>query len=144
MTADMTDIFEAIYQRYAKFQGERDAYTLTGGRLYRTQAPPGAKFPYIIVSNFGGMIYEMFSGEALEDIDIQFSIYDKFRNDATNASATMLSLITIFNWCELYVPGAQTFIRMRREGMQIEQSEEMTHVHISQDFKLERLVPTWR
>ena len=144
MTADMTDIFEAIYQRYAKFRGGQDAYTLTGGRLYRTQAPAGADFPYIIVSNFGGIIHEMFSGEALEDINIQFSIYDKFRNDASNASAAMLSLIAIFNWCDLYIPGAQKFIRMRREGMQIEQSEELTHVHISQDFRVERQVPTWR
>jgi len=144
MTADMTDIFEAIYQRYAKFRGEQDAYTLTDGRLYRTQAPPGADFPYIVVSNVSGIVHEMFSGEALEDIDIQFSIYDKFRNDATTASAIMLSLIAVFNWCDLSISGAQDFIRMRREGMQREICEDMTHVHVSQDFKLERQVPTWR
>ena len=144
MPADPTDLLQAIYKRYAKFTGPTDAYTLTVGRLYRTQAPAGAKFPYIVVTLVGGSIGEMFSGNALEDATVQMSVFDEFRNDASGASAIMQSLIAIFNWCELHVPAAETFIRMRREGLQQEVTEDQTHIHVFQDWLIERQVPAWR
>ena len=144
MAADLTNLYQAIYKRYAKFTGETDAYTLTGGRLFRTMAPAGAEFPYIVLAQIGGSISEMFSGDALEDALFQMSIFDVFINDISRASSITQSMIHIFNWAELYIPSDEIFIRMRREGLQRETVDERTHIHITQDWLIERHVPAWR
>lgn len=133
-----------MYERYESFRGPTDAYTLTAGRLHRTMAPANTTPPYIVVMQIGGTIAEMFSGESIEDVSLQMSVYDEFRNDISRASAIMQSLIGIFNWCTLAIPGIDVYIRMRREGMQRELIEDQDYVHVSQDWFLERQVPAWR
>ena len=144
MAADLTNLFEAMYKRYALFTGPTDAYTLTTGRIYRAAAPAGATVPYIVVTQVGGSILEMFSRDSIESATIQMSVYDRFKNDASGASQIMQSLIHIFNWCALYIPSDETYIRMRREAMQKETVEDRTYIHIWQDWTAERQVPSWR
>ena len=143
MAADLTDLFQALYKRYAKFRGPTDAYTLTDGRFHRTLAPAGQTFPYIVVTQIGGAILEMFSGDALEDASFQTSVFAEFRNDASAASAIIQSLIGIFNWSTLHIPAHETFIRMRREGLQREVVEDQDIIHISQDWFVEREIQAW-
>ncbi len=148
MAANMTNLFEAIYTRYAMFRAEDDAYTLTEGRMARTQAPDlwgKAHVPYIVVTQIGGSIDEMFSGDALENVNLQFSVFHRFRNDAGPASLVMQSLIQFFNFRTLHIPGTEEYIRMRRDGMQRETIDIRTYIHISQDWFVEQQVPhDWR
>jgi len=144
MPADITDLFSALYERYAQFTGDRDAYTLTGGRFHRAQAPDPTVFPCIVVVQVGGDIGEMFSGDSLESATIQTSIFAKFRNDASTASAIARSLIAIYNRCELAIPEDEEFVSMLREGLQRESIENSTHIHIAQDWAITRHIPKWR
>jgi len=144
MALDMTDIYAALYERFDRFHDINDAFTLTDGRLYRTQAPAGPTFPCIVVTQVGGNVSEMFSGESLDDITLQMSVFAEYRNDATLASKIMKSLIEIYNWQELAIPSGEAFLRMRREGIQQEVIEDRSHIHVFQDWILEIQVPTWR
>jgi len=110
--------------------------------LFRTQAPPGVDFPIIVVQQTGGSINEMFSGESLDNISLQMSVFDEYRNDATRASKLMRNLVDIYNWQELPIPDADEFIRMKRDGLPTETIEDMSHIHIYQDWTLEHQVPT--
>lgn len=141
MSADMTDLFQAIYTRYARFKSPVSPHTLTGGRLFRTQAPAGVQAPYIVITQIGGSINEMFSHDALEEVMAQMSVFGEFNNDMAPTSQIMQGLITIFNWCILHIPGAETYIRMRREGMQHEIVDDMIYAHIWQDWVIEKQVP---
>ena len=144
MPADITDLFAAMYERYAMFTGDHDAYTLTGGRFHRTQAPSPTVFPCIVVAQIGGNIGEMFSGDSLETATIQTSVFAEFKNDATAASAIMRSLIAIFNRCELVIPEDEFFVSILRDGLQRESVESGTHIHIVQDWAITRHIPRWR
>ncbi len=144
MALDMTDVYAALYERFDKFHDVDDAFTLTDGRFYRSQAPVPTVFPCIVIAQIGGSISEMFSLESLDDISLQMSVFAEYRNDTTLASKIMRSLIRIYNWKELTIPSGETFLRMRREGIQQEVVEDRTHIHIFQDWVLEVQVPTWR
>ena len=144
MPADITDLFSALYERYALFTGERDAYTLTGGRFHRTQAPAPTVFPCIVAAQIGGSIGEMFSGDSLESVTIQTSVFAEFKNDASTASAIMRSLVAIFNRAELVIPEDEFFVSILREGLPRETVENRTHIHIAQDWAITRHIPKWR
>ena len=144
MPADITDLFAALYERYAQFTGDRDAYTLTGGRFHRAQAPSPTVFPCIVVVQVGGDIGEMFSGDSLETATVQMSVFAAFKNDASAASAIMRSLVAIFNRCELAIPEDEAFVSILREGLQRESIESATHIHIAQDWAITRHIPKWR
>ena len=144
MPADITDLFAAMYERYAMFTGERDAYTLTEGRFHRTQAPAPTVFPCIVVVQIGGDIGEMFSGDSLESATIQMSVFTEFKNYASAASAIMRSLIAIYNRCELAIPEDEDFVSMMRAGTTRESVEDRTHIHIAQDWAVTRHIPKWR
>ena len=70
----MNDLFRQLYDKYAAARGDRDAYTLTGGRFYRSQAPPAAAKPYIVVTMIGGMLTWYFGDGVIESARVQFSI----------------------------------------------------------------------
>jgi len=142
--ADITDLFAALYERYAQFTGDRDAYTLTAGRFHRTQAPSPTVYPCIVVAQAGGDIGEMFSGDSLETATIQTSVFAEFGNDASPASAIMRSVIAIYNRCTLEIPEDEFFVSMLREGLQRESVENGTHIHIAQDWAVTRHIPKWR
>ena len=144
MPADITDLFAAMYERYAQFTGDRDAYTLTGGRFHRAQAPSPTVFPCIVLVQVGGDVGEMFSGDSLETATVQMSVFAEFRNDASAASAIMRSLVAIFNRCELAIPEDEFFVSMLREGLQRESVENGTHIHVAQDWAITRPIPKWR
>ena len=144
MAADLTDLFAALYERYAQYVGERDAYTLTDGRFHRTLAPSPTVFPCIVLSLVGGDIKEMFSGDSLDTAFIQMSVFAKFENDASGASAIMRSLIAIFNRSNLWIPEDECFVSILRNGYQREIVENRTHIHISQDWAIVRQIPIGR
>ena len=146
MATDMTDLFQALYDRYRFFDEAWDAYTLTGGRFYRAQAPDAAvqEGPIVVVSQTGGNINAMFSKDTLEEVMLQMAVYDQFRNDASRASRVMKSLIAIFEYATFVIPAAEAFVCMRREGMQLESIEDRTHVQIVQNWMLTQHVPAWR
>ena len=144
MPADITDLYSALYERYAQFTGDRDAYTLTGGRFHRAQAPNPTVFPCVVVAQIGGDIGEMFSGDSLETATIQTSIFAEFKNDASTASAIARSLIAIFNRAELAIPEDEYFVSILRDGLQRESVESRTHIHIAQDWAITRHIPKWR
>ena len=144
MPADITDLFAAMYERYAQFTGDRDAYTLTGGRFHRAQAPSPTVFPCIVAVQVGGNIGEMFSGDSLESATVQMSVFAEFKDDASTVSAIMRSLIAIFNRCELAIPEDEIFVSILRAGLQRESIENGTHIHIAQDWAITRHIPKWR
>jgi len=141
MAADLTDLFAAIYERYTEFSGDADPYTYTDGRMHRVQAPSPTKFPCIVVALVGGDVREMFSGDSLDTAILQMSLFAKFKNDVEEASAVMRRLIEIYNRCVLWIPGAETYVSMIREGYQREAIENRTHIHIAQDWAVVRHVP---
>jgi len=142
--ADITDLFDALYKRYALFRGDRDAYTLTGGRFHRAQAPSPTVFPCIVAVQMGGSIGEMFSGDSLETATLQTSVFAEFKNDASTASAIMRSLAAIYNRCTLVIPEDEAFVSILREGLPRESVENGTHIHIAQDWAITRHIPKWR
>ena len=146
MAFDMTDLFHALYQQYAAFRGETDAYTLTEGRFYRMQAPDGAvkHGPVVVLSQAGGTISPMFSKDTIEMIVMQMSVFDEFKNDAKRATRVMKSLIGIYEYASILIPDSAVFVSMKREGMQTESIDDRTHVHIRQDWTVSQHVPAWR
>ena len=141
MASDLTNVFNAIYERYAGFVGEDDPYTLTDGRMHRTLAPAPTVFPCIVVALIGGDIKEMFSGDSLDTAILQMSVFAEFGNDASTASAIMRRLIAIYNRCELWIPEDESYVAMIREGFQRESVEDRTHIHIAQDWAIVRHIP---
>ena len=125
---------------------EHDPYTLTGGRFYRMMAPDNAveNGPIVVVSQTGGTIFPMFSKDTIEQVSIQTSVFDVFRNDASRASRVMRGLIAIYEYRALLIPDSALFISMKREGMQQEMIEDRTHVHILQNWMVSQHVPAWR
>ena len=135
----MNDIFESIYQRYALFIGASDAFTLTGGRMFRTIAKEKAERPYIVVSLIGGAPLRMFGLRQIEQASVQFMVVDDFDGDARNAGNIWNSLISIFEYQTLvFMDG--TFMVMKRDTLPREVIETDV-VEISGDFTLEQQTP---
>jgi len=134
----MNALFQAIYEHYAAFRNPADAYALTGGRLYRGQAPEGAGFPYIVMILISGTDQRMFTDD-VEDARIQFSVFGEFGGDARPTMAIYESLHKIFQDAILAYADGSLHVRVRREGFPREVIEDEV-VHISADYMIERQV----
>ena len=137
----MNDLFHALYQRYANFRGAADAYTLTGGRMYRGQAPEGVipqNGAYIIMTLIGGVIDWMFGADKprLEAARVQLDVYAEWTGSSIVAMNVWNSLVKLIEDEPLqFLDG--TLIRVRREGLPREIVDGRV-IQISGDWVLEQ------
>ena len=100
--------------------------TLSGSvtGLYLTRAPQNTAFPYMtfsLVANDPGWV---FSGKAMEDALIQFSIFTQSRS-AVSACTIYGYLTSCFDWAALTVSG-HTCVMLKREVSGLTQEDEKT------------------
>lgn len=142
----MNDLFRALYAEYAAHRGDADAYTLTGGRLYRTQVPArySSTFPYIVVSLVGGSLARVFGDDIFETARLQISVFDQF-NSASGLGGTVRagqiweSMVLLLEHATLFMLDSSEHIAFRREGFPREMMENGV-VHLNGDWMLERQV----
>ena len=137
----MNDLIRSIIAEIAGHTGASDAYTLVGGRIFRTQAPSqiiGKDDYYIVITLAGGAIERTFSRRNIEDHRIQVSVFGPLTHDYATGGVIWKSLTDILDNAAPFALDGETTMVMRREGLPREMVDG-ERIHINGDWILERL-----
>ena len=90
-----------------------DFYTSIGGRLYNTQAPQNAVFPFAVFTEISDVNEYTFT-TSFENVLVQFSLFST--EESVSEVRDMFTYCkSLFDWCSLSITG-YAFLYMRREG----------------------------
>ena len=111
----MKAIYDAIYAKFAPSGTKPSVYSDLGGRMYPHEAPQGVTFPYGVYMLIGDSPDYYFDDEQLEDLTVQFMLFDKPGNSSSvNLMTYYGHLDALYNKCSLTVVG-YTHLEMVRE-----------------------------
>lgn len=105
----MKEIAQSLYSKFITIPNTLNASI--GGRMYHTQAPQNAVFPYVVFS-FVSQVPEYTFDTSFEDVRIQFSIFS-LEQSVQEIETIKEALHTLYDWCSLSVTG-YAHIYMRR------------------------------
>ena len=113
----MTELSTAIMTKFNATSGDpavnNTFYTSIGGRLYNTQAPQAAIFPFAVFTEISDL-YEFTFTTSFENILFQFALFST--EESVQEVENMFSYCkTLFDWCTLS-PSGYTHLYMRRES----------------------------
>ena len=108
----MKALFDAIY---GKLAGSDLATNHIAARMYLSQAPQGASFPYVTYELVTGITDWTFCADMeFDDVTIQFNLFSNNLISAVEVTGMFTDLIALYDWCNLTVAG-YTYLYMRRE-----------------------------
>ena len=108
----MKPLFDAIYDKLA---GSDLATNHIGTRMYLSQAPQRATFPYVTYELITGTTDWTFCADMeFEDMVIQFNLFSDNLSSAVEVTGMFTDLTALYDWCNLSVTG-YTYLYMRRE-----------------------------
>ena len=133
----MNDLFLALYRQFKRYATPGSANALTGGRLYRTQAPAGAARPYVVVKLLGGDIDWIFGDNTrIERTQLEINVYQDATAGPENAGKIWQGLVDCFaNQSLTFADG--THLVTRRRNLPKETVEDGV-VRISGEWFVER------
>jgi hypothetical protein len=108
----MQVLMNGIYNKFTGSTGAGSIYALLGGRVYPTEAPQEAAFPYSVY-NLISDVPEYTFNETIENAVIQFNIFDDDKS-VTNINTDFTALTTLYDWSTLTITG-YTSVYMKRE-----------------------------
>jgi hypothetical protein len=135
----MNNVFAAIYRRFRRMTGPKDPYTLTGGKMFRTQTPPGTALdpPYIVVTFVSEAPLRTFNHDNIEQSTLQMMVYGEFKNDSSPVAEVWDAVKRLYDLCDLGTMDDSTHVVMRR----INTHSETVSGHVVQvggDWRIER------
>jgi hypothetical protein len=104
---------------YSKIAGS-DFSTSIGGRLYKSRAPQGVTWPFVVYYIISDMPRDTFT-ERIEDVLIQFSIFSS-ASGTTEIEDIFTNLKTLFDYCSLTITG-NTHLLMERANASLTSGE---------------------
>lgn len=111
----MNALWRALYAKFAILTGEHEAYTLTGGQMYRGLAAKNATLPYIVINLTSNDILRCFGSARIEQNKVRISVVDKPDEDATGAWKIWDSLQSALEDKTLTFGDESTSINVMRE-----------------------------
>ena len=119
----MNDIFSSLYAHYASEQGAGTVHALTGGRMFRAEAPAGAQRPCLACRWLGGEVTRFFGGSCLERCRIEFVVAADRQGDQKPAGQIQSALDSRFDGAVL--PLAQSeCLAIQRNGLPVERVQD--------------------
>jgi len=98
----MKALFDAIY---GKLAASALATNHIGARMYPTQAPQGATFPYVVYQLVpSGIDWTLCADMKFEDTSIQFDLFSSDTDDI-EIHGMFTDLTALYDWCVLSVTG---------------------------------------
>jgi len=118
-------------------------WTSVNGRLYNTEAPAEAEYPYAVFLHVSGVQNDTFKND-VDEILIQFSIFSD-KDSATEVHDAMINLKALFDDVSLMVTGGTVvqFVR-QQDGLQREDvntpsgAQRVWHFHVDYRVIFER------
>jgi hypothetical protein len=139
----MKALYTAIYTLFTATSGGPPAvhnsfYTAIGGRLYFTEAPQAATFPYCVYSMISNTPEYFFNDELYEEFLIQFSLFDQ-DNSASDIGTNMGYLKSLFDDCSITVASYGHLLFERElSGMLRDADNNIWHYSVDYNVILEK------
>jgi hypothetical protein len=106
----MNNLFAAVMTKCAG----SDLSSAVGGRIYESEAPAGAEYPYVVFSVIAGAPEDNFT-DAIDELVVQFSIYS-ISESSSEIAAIYQYLKNLFDYGALTISG-YSHIGMIRQSM---------------------------
>lgn len=109
---------------FAKMTSSTDLYTDIGGRLYKSEAPEGAAYPYVVFFVVSDLP-EYPGGHTIEQVQVQFSLFSS-ASGSTQVEDMLTHLRSLYDDCSLTIT-SNTLIYFIRGNMSAMREDHTWH-----------------